>query len=280
MIPAGAQWPVAVVFDCDGLLLDTTEAWRAAYALALGADRRSLDEQMLATLNGASVGGAARLLEVDSGQLREYLEQALTEEPSPMPGAPELIEALGPRVRLAVATNGPAGVVERALGAARLLDHFDAVVSAEDLPREKPAPDVYLAACEAIGVDPSDAIALEDSLVGVEAARRAGLIVVYVPSDTSQGADADLRVPRLDDPALLSLLGLDHRAPAHPDARIRSRQQLERICSGILSDDAVLSADPSEVHELVGHLHRNLIFWRRAQHRSADRTADPLQRLA
>jgi HAD superfamily hydrolase (TIGR01509 family) len=259
-----------MVFDCDGLLLDTREAWHTAYAAVLAADGRSLDEKTISALNGASIAGAARVLGVPSDALRQELEVALADHASSMPGAEALLSALGTRFRLAVATNGPAAAARRGLEGAGLLHHFDAVVSAEEVGSDKPAPDVYLAACEVLKVDPSDAIALEDSVVGAEAARAAGLVVIYVPSDASQRASADLRVPRLDDPMLLELLRVDYEASLNADGRLRPWRQLERVCRLILDDEAISTADPEAVTELAGSLHRDLLFWRRAQRNSVN----------
>ena len=114
---------------------------------------------------------------------------------------------------LAVATNGPRDLVSRALEQVSLRDAFDAIFSAETEPREKPAPDVYRTACAELGVDPSDAIAFEDSAVGAEAAERAGLTVVVVPSNPRERIAADLLVPRLDDDRLAGLLRLDDVSP-------------------------------------------------------------------
>ncbi len=99
-----------------------------------------------------------------------------------------------------MASNTPRELVVRALDAAGLAGYFDVVVTAEDVERPKPAPDIYLAACRRLGVEPSEAVALEDSPPGIEAARRAGLTVVAVPQD--DGVDtsaADHVVPTLRD---------------------------------------------------------------------------------
>jgi HAD superfamily hydrolase (TIGR01509 family) len=84
-------------------------------------------------------------------------------------------------VPLALASNTPRELVDFAVSAAGLDGFFDAVVTAEEVERPKPAPDIYLAACRALGVEPRDALALEDSPPGVKAARRAGLTVIAVP---------------------------------------------------------------------------------------------------
>jgi HAD superfamily hydrolase (TIGR01509 family) len=209
------HWPRGVVFDCDGVLLESATAWEAAYREVLGA--RGLSAKDVAALNGASVARAATHLGVREQALRASLIRAFARRsPGLLQGARALLDALRGRVRMAVATNGPHELVTAALADHGVLDRFEAVVSAEQLARPKPAPDVYLAACRVLEVDPSDAVALEDSAAGVAAARAAGLVVIYVPSQAVPGVDADLRVPGLDDARVLRFLGLDGRAPLDP----------------------------------------------------------------
>jgi HAD superfamily hydrolase (TIGR01509 family) len=201
-----AEWPCAAIFDFDGLLVDTAHCWHSAYGATLAASGRRLRPRVLATLAGASLAQAAASLEVPVDALRAQLALALACAPlDPLPGARELVRTLGARMPLAVATSGPGDLVERAL--ARVgLEGFTLVVSAETQARAKPAPDVYEAACARLGVEPGDAVAFEDSPVGALAATRAGLTVVYVPSD-GLPAGADIEVARLDDPLLLAFLG-------------------------------------------------------------------------
>ena len=90
------------------------------------------------------------------------------------------MEALDGRVALAVASNTSADLVHRALEAAGL-ERLRIVVSGMDMGRPKPLPDVYAEACRTLGVDPRDAIAFEDSPMGVRSAVDAGLFVVGVP---------------------------------------------------------------------------------------------------
>jgi HAD superfamily hydrolase (TIGR01509 family) len=208
--PGAARWPLAAVFDCDGLLLDTAACWREAFEYALREDGRELDLALLAGLSGASVRTAAELLDVSPGLLRLELEAAFARARlQALPGAALLVSRLRSLMPLGVATNGPESLVTSALNRVDLLDAFEAVVSAESEAHDKPAPHVYLAACARLGVDPSDAIAFEDSAIGVQAATRAGLTVVFVPSDPRDRAAADLRVSRLDDQRLFGLLGID-----------------------------------------------------------------------
>jgi HAD superfamily hydrolase (TIGR01509 family) len=212
-------WPVAAVFDCDGLLVDSEHCWHAAYRATAAAVGRSLEGVSLAAFNGASVGLAAERLSralalpVRHELLRAQLLRAVQTLPvRPLPGVERLLAVLGRELPLAVASNGPAAAVETLLQRTGLRGHFTVVVSAEQTPAPKPYPHVYLEACRRLDVDPSDAIALEDSATGVAAARAAGLLVVAVPSGRDTRIDADLTVGQLDDERVLSLFGQQHAA--------------------------------------------------------------------
>lgn len=214
-------WPRAVVFDCDGLLVDSSPCWLDAYRAAALAAGVRLQDVDLDALNGASISGAVRHLreeigaDVEEGLLREALHESVeTRRPTALPGARALVVALAPRMPLAVASNGPGAVVASLLAQQGMSAAFAAIVSAEEVRAPKPAPDVYLEALARLGIDGSDALALEDSRLGVRAAQAAGLVVVGVPSVRGQSLEADLVVGRLDDGRLLQLLGLEslHRS--------------------------------------------------------------------
>ncbi len=85
--------------------------------------------------------------------------------------------------------------------------YFEAIVSAEEDGSFKPAPHVYLRAAAALGVRPGDCVAVEDSAVGVEAAKRAGLPAICISPDVRNRGTADLYAPRLDHPAVIRRLG-------------------------------------------------------------------------
>jgi HAD superfamily hydrolase (TIGR01509 family) len=106
------------------------------------------------------------------------------------PGALELVARLRGRVPLGLASNSPQRLVDAALSSARLTNVFDVVVTSDDVPRSKPAPDIYLLACERLGVPPEQVLALEDSSAGVASAKAAGLSVIAVP----QYAETDVAV--------------------------------------------------------------------------------------
>lgn len=118
----------------------------------------------------------------------------------PMPGALELVNRLTGRLPIAVASNTNVVDTRRVLARSALPDEaFEAVVCAGDGIAPKPAPDVYLAACAALGADPARTIAFEDSPVGARAARAAGMFVVGVPSTPGSEPDADLIIASLAD---------------------------------------------------------------------------------
>lgn len=214
----GAVWPRAAVFDCDGLLVDSAACWEHAYAQVAELHEGSLDDVDLGSLAGASVAIAAAELSRSLGvpvaerALHETLVESFAElAPEALPGAQAIVAGLGARMPLAVASNAPREVVVDVLRRLQILEAFDSVVSAEETPAHKPAPDVYLEACRRLEVSPPDAIAFEDSDLGARAARAAGLLVVAVPPTPTACLDADLKVSRLDDPRLLRYLDLEHR---------------------------------------------------------------------
>jgi HAD superfamily hydrolase (TIGR01509 family) len=218
--------PAAVIFDNDGLTLDTEHTWtRAEAALyARYGTEFTLDHkrEMLGTSGAKSAQSMERHLRQPgrgrelNAELRELVHAELDGTGvTPMSGVPELIAALRERdLPLGLATNSGREFATRALRGAGLLDCFDAVVSAEDVARPKPAPDVYLAAAAALGAEPADCVALEDSETGVAAARAAGMTVIGVPSFPGIDlAAAHLVAPSLTDPRIWELLGLERPVP-------------------------------------------------------------------
>lgn len=216
MTDQGPHWPRAAIFDCDGLLIDSRHCWERAYADIAQSNSGHRQQLDMPGLNGASVPEAAQRLaaelriSVSPAALLTSLDHAFVNHPpQPLRGARPLMARLAPRMPLAVASNAPRQLVEQALHNAGLLSFFQTIVSAEETPAFKPEPHVYLEACSRLAVDPSDAIAFEDSRRGATAARRAGLTVVGVPSISGIRLHADLLVSGLDDPRLTSYLNLD-----------------------------------------------------------------------
>jgi HAD superfamily hydrolase (TIGR01509 family) len=213
--------PACVIFDCDGLLVDSESAWTRAEATLY--ERHGIaftlehNHELLGTSGPIAIATLERHLDLAAGEgvtlLGELNQLALEEverEAPALPGAVELVAALQQAgVPIGVASNSPHVLVDASLRSARLQDAFGAVVSAQDVAHGKPAPDVYVEACRRLGADPQSSIALEDSPTGVEAARAAGMHVIGVPSlEGVELPGADTVAASLRAPAVYAALGL------------------------------------------------------------------------
>jgi HAD superfamily hydrolase (TIGR01509 family) len=208
----------AVVFDCDGLLLDTTDGWtRGETALFAAYGRRfTLEDKraLLGTRPEETGPILARLLDRPGEEetlAAELLARCWDEVVSgarPRPGAVQLIEDLHGRTPVGLASNSPSALVREVLEAAGLNGAFGVVLGADDVARPKPAADIYLLACERLGARPDRAVALEDSPTGVASARSAGLYVIGIPSLPGIELDADAVAGSLADPSVRAALSL------------------------------------------------------------------------
>lgn len=186
--------PEAVVFDNDGLLLDTESVWTRAEQDLF--ERRGLEftPAHKRELVGTSAEIAGGILEQRLGEpgraaalieeLNELVIAELEHGVEAMVGARDLLHTLKQRgTPLGLVSNSPLAFVERSLQIVGFHDRFDVVLSAHEVAAPKPSPDPYLEACRRLGVEPGpDVVALEDSPTGVAAARAAGLTVIGVPS--------------------------------------------------------------------------------------------------
>ncbi|WP_375767849.1 HAD family phosphatase [Archangium gephyra] len=196
----------AAIFDLDGTLVDNlpfhVQAW-VAMSRALGvetpAERFERDfngwrnEEIFPALLGRPVPAEelARLSEQKESHYRALYAPHLT----PLRGARELLVRLRDAgVRLAVASAGPRPNRAFVLDGLQLRPFFSQVIGAEDVTRGKPAPDLFLAAARALGVDPAACVVFEDAVHGIHAARAAGMFAVGVatltPADILRDAGA------------------------------------------------------------------------------------------
>jgi HAD superfamily hydrolase (TIGR01509 family) len=186
--------PAAVVFDNDGLLLDTESVWtRAEQDLFArrGTEFTPADKRELVGTSAAIAGAVLERRLGEPGRAAELIEELnalvvaeLEHGVEAMVGARELLGRLRDReTPIGLVSNSPLRFVVRSLQIVGLQDHFDIVLSAHEVAAPKPAPDPYLEACRRLGVDAGPSVvALEDSPTGVAAARAAGLTVIGVPS--------------------------------------------------------------------------------------------------
>ncbi len=203
-----------IVFDNDGLLLDTEPCWTRAQEQVFERRGHVFDLTAKQALVGTAPATAPLVLErlipgqgeEVSAEMYELAVGEIAAGAQPRPGALELVEALRGRWPLAVASNAPRRHLLTGLERVGVHDAFDVVIGFEDVGVPKPAPDLYLRACELLGIDPSRSVALEDSPPGVTAARAAGLLVLGVPSIAGIELEADHVFDSLADPAVRLLI--------------------------------------------------------------------------
>lgn len=211
-----------LIFDFDGLIVDTETATLDAWRLVHGEDGLAGDPGVLRSVVGHVDVEVDLWTAYPAAHDRAALEarflvhaRRLCGEAAVLPGVLELLDtARAAGLALAVASNSSHRHVAGHLASRGLLDRFAAVVCRDDVTRGKPAPDVYLAALSRLGLSPGEAVAFEDSLPGHEAAAAAGLPVVVVPNPSTVGetfARATLRLSSLAGLALAELAALDDK---------------------------------------------------------------------
>jgi HAD superfamily hydrolase (TIGR01509 family) len=182
----------AIVFDLDGVLVDSEETWarvRRAYTLAHG--ERYPDEADRAMMGMSSVEwsrylhdelGVSLPPETISAEVAAQVAEEYRRALPLLPGAVEAVRALADHWPLALASSANRTLIDLVLSESGLASAFRATVSSEEVPRGKPAPDVYLEAAARLGVEPSRCAAVEDSSNGLRAAAAAGMRVIAVPN--------------------------------------------------------------------------------------------------
>jgi HAD superfamily hydrolase (TIGR01509 family) len=213
--------PSAVIFDNDGLLLDTESVWTRAEQQLYERRGREFTLEHKQELVGTSAQVAGTILERrlrEPGRAGAIIEELnvlvmaeLDNGVEAMVGARELLTELRARkIPVGLVSNSPRLFIERALAIADFDAAFEVVVSGHEVAAPKPAPDPYLEACRLLGIAPGRrVVALEDSPTGVAAALAAGLTVVGVPSLPGiELPQAHRQAGTLEDTALLRALGL------------------------------------------------------------------------
>lgn len=189
MADGGVQ---AVVFDLDGVLIDSEELWdEVRRDLAASSGRPWPEEATQAMLGMSTAEWSAYLVDAVgipgspegvASQVIDRMADRYRARLPLLPGAVAAVHRLGERWPLGLATSSPRRLIDAVLPAAGLSSWFRVSVSTEEVAAGKPSPAVYLEAVRRLGVDPRNGVAIEDSSNGLRAAAAAGLRVVAVPT--------------------------------------------------------------------------------------------------
>ena len=205
----------AVVFDMDGVLIDSEPVWERVRR-RLVADRGgrwaadAQDRMMgMSTAEWSAYISADFAVGLSPSQVAEQVIAAMAVEYAEhlplLPGAVSAVRSLADRWPLAVASSSPRSLIETVLSTSDLGSAFAAVVSSEEVPRGKPAPDVYLAAADRLSVSPKACAAIEDSSNGLRSAASAGFTVIAIPRPEYPPAPDALASAHLVLPSLTDL---------------------------------------------------------------------------
>ena len=182
----------AVIFDMDGVLLDSGGAWNEVLQELFLVCKRpwsALDQQAFAggdnSRQWASYLRRVHDLPLTTDEIIRWVTERLLDrlrvELPLLPGAVEAVARIGAKYKLGLASSSPRQIIAYVLNKSGLESHFAAWVSSDDVSRGKPAPDVYLRTCELLAISPASAVAVEDSPMGVTSAKAAGLGVIAIP---------------------------------------------------------------------------------------------------
>ena len=215
--------PAAVIFDLDGVLVDSEALWNdARRQLVEESGGTWKDEAQQAMMGMSSVEwsrymreelGVPMSEEAISADVVERLEHLYRERLPLIPGAREAVIAVAPRWPLALASSANRSLIELVLELAGLTDCFEATVSSEEVAHGKPAPDVYLEAARRLSSEPATCVAVEDSTSGLRSAAAAEMGIVAIPNQAFPPAPdalalADVVLESIEELELEVLAGL------------------------------------------------------------------------
>lgn len=185
----------AVVFDLDGVLVDSEHLWEEMWARYAARHGTTWTAEHTSAVQGmsapewaaylADVAGGAESPEAVEAAVVDEMVDALAAGRSPLlPGARAMVQDVSDRVPIALASSAPRRLIDAVLDTHDLVDDFTATVSSAEVPRGKPSPDVYLEAARRLGTPPTECVGVEDSSNGIRAVHAAGMTVVAFPNPT------------------------------------------------------------------------------------------------
>jgi len=182
----------AVVFDLDGVLLDSEQVWDEVREELVKERGGRWHEQAQTEMMGMSSVEWSRYMhdelglpeppEEISAEVVQRLDEVYRKRLPLIDGAREAVERLAARWPLGLASSSNREVIDLVLALSGLARYFRVTVSSEEVPRGKPAPDVYLEAARSLGVPPERCAAVEDSHNGIRSAKAAGMRVIAIPN--------------------------------------------------------------------------------------------------
>jgi len=189
----------AVLFDMDGVIIDSEPLWTEAERRFLARRMLEYSPQLKTVMMGRDAKEAVRLL-IDYYSLSESVEEVTAERIQlvtelfkehlqPVPNVLQLLRSLKEKgIRTGMATSSPEQLVRLAVDKLGIAGLFDLIMSGDQVEQGKPAPDIYLAAAKKIGVDPEHCLVIEDAPLGVAAAKAAGMSCLAI-STSADGAE-------------------------------------------------------------------------------------------
>ena len=192
----------AIIFDMDGLMVDTEPLSRRSWEMVLESFGHKLDDSTYNRMIGLRIDKSSAIIQQAFPmpltttelitQKVAYMEEICAEGIPTMPGLMELQAEIAQRqIPWAVATSSHRQHAINTLQQLGLRQSCHAVVAGDEAPQGKPAPDIYLMAAERLGIAPQNCIALEDSAPGCQAAAMAGMVTIAIPNGATHTASFD-----------------------------------------------------------------------------------------
>lgn len=211
----------AILFDMDGLMLETKLTWQEAEKGLLTSFGKTYDKEIAKKYQGMRVPGVVSImikeyqLSINENQGVEMLTQRIVDNyQNPnlklLPGCEQIVKQLhnSGKYHLAIASSSPKAAIQAMIQRFNFDRYFDELVSGDEVKEGKPAPDVFLECAKRLNISPTDCLVFEDAPKGIEAAKRAGMKAVavynsffYTPEDF-KNQNADLIVSSLNEVTL------------------------------------------------------------------------------